>query len=154
MTAVRLIQCSIPRAAAVLALAFAGTSCSMSYQLDSLLGSSSPKVSSQPTGSIPAIEGQRQSGPSPEADVALRAAARTMLTKNEPGTSQSWENPVTGARGTITPIATAFVQSGRTCRNFLASYIRAGAEAWLQGEACQASEGEWEVQSLKPWTRS
>ena len=36
----------------------------------------------------------------------------------------------------------------------LASYVRAEAQAWLQGEACRVSAGRWEVRSLKPLKRS
>ena len=46
-----------------------------------------------------------------------------------------WENPRTGARGTITPLASAYNQDGVTCRDFLASYVHGQTEAWLQGEA-------------------
>ena len=52
-------------------------------------------------------------------------------------------NPKTGARGTITPIASAYSQDGLTCRDFLASYVRNGAESWMQGEACRAVHGRW-----------
>ena len=46
-------------------------------------------------------------------------------------------------------------QEGRTCRDFLASYVRDGTEAWLQGEACRAREGRWEVRSARiAWKRS
>ena len=61
-----------------------------------------------------------------------------------------WENPKTGARGTITPLAAAATQAGVTCRDFLASYVRNGSESWLQGEACRA-RGKWEVRNLRPW---
>ena len=45
-------------------------------------------------------------------------------------------DPATGARGTVTPIASAYQRDGQTCRDFLASYLRRqGAETWLQGEA-------------------
>jgi surface antigen len=62
-----------------------------------------------------------------------------------------WENPSTGARGTITPLAAAASQDGVTCRDFLASYVKNGAESWLQGEACRAGRGKWEVRTLRPW---
>ena len=55
-----------------------------------------------------------------------------------------WENPGTGARGTVTPIADAYTQDGFTCRDFLASYVRDGAESWLQGDACRIHQGKWD----------
>jgi len=126
----------------------------MSYQLNSLFERKAAETTGDVTGSIgpaqPAVAVQAV----PEADSALRAAASELLRRNEANTSLPWENPKTGARGTVTPIAAAYSQAGRTCRDFLASYIRAGSESWLQGEACQSREGYWEVRSLKPWTRS
>jgi surface antigen len=68
--------------------------------------------------------------------------------------SLPWENPQTGARGTVTPIASSHSEAGVTCRDFLASYVREGAESWLQGEACQADQGKWEVKSIRPWRRT
>jgi surface antigen len=68
--------------------------------------------------------------------------------------SVPWENPASGARGMVTPLAAAYDQEGRTCRDFLASYVRRGTEVWLQGEACRAEAGKWEVRSMRPWKRS
>ena len=45
-----------------------------------------------------------------------------------------WENRKTGAHGTITPIASAYSQDGLTCRDFLASFVRNGSEAWMSGK--------------------
>jgi len=83
--------------------------------------------------------------------VIARAAVSEVLTKGGKDISMPWENPNTGARGTITPLATDYDQDGRTCRDFLASYVKNGSESWLQGEACRASRGKWEVRNLRPW---
>jgi surface antigen len=69
------------------------------------------------------------------------------------GKGGPWENPQTGARGTITPVAAVHRDNGAECRDFLVSYVHDGAEAWMQGEACRAGAGGWEVRSLKPWRR-
>lgn len=92
----------------------------------------------------------------PEGDLAFaRAAASDVLSRGGKDSSSAWENPQTGARGTVTPIASAYNQDGRTCRDFLASYVREGAESWLQGEACRAGKSsKWEVRKLTPWKRS
>ena len=72
----------------------------------------------------------------PEADLLVaRAAVNEMLARGGKDTSMPWENPDTGARGTITPLASAYTQDGSTCRDFLASYVRQGTESWLQGAA-------------------
>jgi surface antigen len=95
-------------------------------------------------------------GPAPtETDLAFaRNAASDVLTKGDKDSSQPWENPETGARGSVTPLAQAYSSDdGRTCRDFLASYVNGRSESWLQGAACKASHGGWEIHTLKPWSR-
>jgi surface antigen len=96
-------------------------------------------------------------GPAPtESDLAFaRNAASDVLTKGDKDSSQPWENPETGARGSVTPLAQAYSSTdGRTCRDFLASYVNGRSESWLQGAACQTGGGRWEIHTLKPWKRS
>lgn len=90
-----------------------------------------------------------------ESDLAFaRTAASDVLTKGDKDTSQPWQNPETGARGSVTPLAHAYANGeGRTCRDFLASYVNGRTESWLQGAACQAGHGRWEIHTLKPWRR-
>ncbi len=93
----------------------------------------------------------------PEADLAFaRIAAAEVLTRGGKDSSVAWENPRSGARGTVTPLATAYRVEGALCRDFLASYVLAAEEAWLQGEACRAGKGKgrWEVRRLKPWRKT
>ena len=76
-----------------------------------------------------------------------------MLTKGDKDSSQPWENPETGALGSVTPLSQAYsAEDGRTCRDFLASYVNGRAESWLQGAACKAGQGRWEIHTIKPWT--
>ena len=91
-----------------------------------------------------------------ESDLAFaRTAASDVLTKGDKDTSQPWQNPETGARGSVTPLAQAYsADDGRTCRDFLASYVNGRTESWLQGAACKADHGRWEIHTLKPWRRS
>ncbi len=98
-----------------------------------------------------------KAAPAPtESDLAFaRNAASDVLTKGDKDSSQPWENPETGARGSVTPVAQAYSSDdGRTCRDFLASYVNGGAEAWLQGAACKSGQGRWEIHTLKPWKQS
>jgi surface antigen len=92
-------------------------------------------------------------GPAPtESDLAFaRNAASDVLTRGDKDSSQPWENPETGARGSVTPLAQAYSSEGRTCRDFLASYVNGRSENWLQGAACQSNRGRWEIHTLKPW---
>jgi surface antigen len=145
----------LPILALVLAVPAAG--CSFSYQLGSLFGdddkadhtsSIAPKVLATP---LPEPTGAGV----PEADLAYaRAAAVDVVSRHGKTQSAPWENPQTGARGTVTPIAQAYASDGTTCRDFLASYVRQGSEAWLQGAACRGERGKWEVRNLRPWKRS
>ena len=98
----------------------------------------------------------RGTPPAPtESDLAFaRTAASDVLTKGDKDSSQPWENPETGARGSVTPLSQAYsAEDGRTCRDFLASYVNGRAESWLQGAACKAGHGRWEIHTIKPWTR-
>jgi surface antigen len=149
--------CDRPRLWRLLTLACALTAalgsggCSLSGQFDSYFGDK-PDV----TGSITPPPGAKGAAElPPDSDLAYaRAAASEVLSRGEKDVSLPWENPHTGARGTVTPLATAYTQDGQTCRNFLASYMTSSAEAWLQGEACREQKGAWEVRTLKPWKRS
>ena len=99
---------------------------------------------------------QAATPPAPtESDLAFaRTAASDVLTKGGKDTSQPWENPETGARGSVTPLSQAYsAEDGRTCRDFLASYVNGRSESWLQGAACKAGQGRWEIHTIKPWTR-
>jgi hypothetical protein len=104
------------------------------------------------TGSL----GPQAPAPAPtEGDLAFaRNAASDVLTKGDKDSSQPWENPETGARGSVTPLAQAYLSEGRTCRDFLASYVNGRSESWLQGAGCQSGQGRWEIHTLKPWRQS
>ena len=88
-----------------------------------------------------------------DSDLAFaRNAASDVLSKGDKDASQHWENPETGARGSVTPIAQSYAaEDGRKCRDFLASYVNGNTESWLQGAGCQSSRGRWEIHTLKPW---
>ena len=138
-----------PLTAPLLALSLSAGGCSFSYQLDSLTGKGEPEQTGamRPLRSLTSLP--------PEQDLAVaRAAVSEFLGRGGSDSSMPWENPRTGARGTITPIASAYNQDGATCRDFLASYVRDGNEAWMQGEDCRIPQGKWEVRTLKPWNRT
>ncbi len=136
----------------MLALGYAVGGCSFSYQLDSLFGKSDDKAEEA------AAVKQASTAPGSdmvEGDLAIaRAAASEVLARGGKDASLPWENPQTGARGTVTPIATAYTQDGFVCRDFLASYVRNSTESWMRGEACRQHQGRWEVRNLKPWQRT
>ena len=134
----------------MLALALVGSGCSFSYQLDNMLAK---KDEGKPdsSGTLRLAAPKPAAETPAEGDLAIaRAAASEVLTKGGTHTSLPWENPKTGARGTVTPLASTYQQDGVTCRDFLASYVKNGSESWLQGEACRAERGKWQVRNLRP----
>ena len=135
-----------------LALALACCGCSLG-SLDTMFGSNDK---SETTASITPPSGAKQtSNLPPDTDLAFtRIAVSEVLSRTGNYASVPWENPNSGARGTVTPIAAAYNLDGQTCRDFLASYVRGSSQAWLQGEACKQPKGDWEVRSFKPWKRS
>ena len=139
--------------AGALAISLGGGGCSLSGQFDSVFGEKSER-----TGTITPSSGSKevvQLPLPPAADLAYaRAAVSAVLSRGEKDTSMPWENPTTGARGTVTPLAAAYTQDGQMCRDFLASFVTGSSQAWLQGEACKQQQGDWEVRTLKPWKRS
>ena len=134
-----------------MALALTCGGCSIGA-LDSIYGSGDK---SDQTGSISPPPGAKQMAElPPDSDLVFtRAAVSDVLSRPSNDASVPWENPHSGARGNVTPIASAYTQDGQTCRDFLASYVNGTAQSWLQGEACK-QKGAWEVRSLKPWKRS
>jgi surface antigen len=134
--------------AAALTLALGG--CSFSYQLDNLFAKAD-----QGTGSLRLATPKPVADPPSQRDLTLaRAAASEVLSKGGTDVSMPWENPTTGARGTVTPLASAYSQDGSVCRDFLASYVKDGGEAWLHGAGCRVPTGKWQVRTLRPWKNS
>jgi len=109
-------------------------------------------TSDEVTGSTGSRAGAR--GAVSETDLVFARLAIVEVLGHGKDVSAPWENPSSGARGSVTPIAQAYTRDGSTCRDFLASYLRQGAEHWFQGEACRAGKARWEVKTMRPWTRS
>jgi len=123
--------------------------CSFSYQLDNLFAK---KDTAEKTASLRPPSPKPVPEPPAEGDlIVARAAASEVLTRGGKDSSVPWENPRTGARGTITPLANAYDQDGVICRDFLASHVKNGNESWLRGAACRAERGKWVVRNLRPW---
>jgi surface antigen len=125
-----------------------------SYKLDSMFARKA-NVDVDATGSTRAAVPQRVAAASQEVDLAAAGAAMSEALGNDGrNASVPWEDPSTGARGTVTALSNGYTQDGATCRDFLASYVRNGAESWLQGEACRGAQGRWEVRHVRPWRRT
>jgi hypothetical protein len=132
----------------LLVLALTGSGCSLAYRLDTTLGKSDGADHADAPRPVPPNAAAQM--PS-ESDLAMaRAAVSEVLIKG--ASSVPWENPKTGARGTVTPLASLYSQNGISCRDFLASFVKNGSESWLQGAACRAKRGTWEVRNFRPWS--
>ena len=153
------------RLVAVVALAMACSGCAVSGPLGSMFAKQDKDqeqalayVNEDVSGSVSAprtVLASSAAGLPPDTDLEFaRMAIVDVLKRGSKDISIPWENPSSGARGTVTPIAAAYNRDGSTCRNFLASYVQQSAEVWLQGEACRENKGPWEVKSLRPWRRS
>jgi 17 kDa outer membrane surface antigen len=122
------------------------------YQLNSPFSKGDADV--EQTGSIGNADrqaGAAKGAVASETDLAYaRAVAADVVGHGAKDSSVPWENPNTGAGGNIMPLAASYNDGSLTCRDFLASYVRGQAQAWLQGEACRTTHGKWEVRSLKP----
>ena len=128
--------------AAVVPLALSCGACS--YKLDSMFSRDEKSETGRAAMTAPG---------SAEADLAYAKAAAAEALARTGDVSVPWENPGTGARGTVTPLASAYTQDGFVCRDFLASYVRKDSESWLQGDGCRIHQGRWEVRHMKPLQR-
>jgi surface antigen len=143
----------LSRVALAAAIALAASGCSMSMQLEDFFAKNDDETeASEMTGSFAAKT-------KPEAEISsadwnlAAAALREALGQPEDGASIPWSNPSTGSRGTVTPVAAAYVQDGFACRNFLASHV-AERESWFEGTACRIHRGDWEIRSRRPLQKS
>lgn len=146
------------RLGAVLTLAFGLGGCAVSGSLFSKSSSTEARAyaTEDLTGSVARAASATAAALPAEADLVFtRRALVDVLTHGTKEISSPWENPATGARGTVTSVASSYTKDGATCRDFLASYVRReGAEVWLQGQACRPRQGAWEVKSMRPWSRT
>jgi hypothetical protein len=133
-------------AAAVL-LALVAGGCSTSYQLGAL-GGSDTETTGSTARAVPASFDILAEG-----DLAYaKAAASDLFARGARDASAAWENPRTGAHGTITPIASA-ADVSPACHAFLASHVRGERESWYEGSACRSGRA-WNVRELKPLQRT
>jgi surface antigen len=130
------------------------TSGGCSYQLGALAGKrdTKPEITAAVTPASATTSGVNKPA---EGDLMFaKAAAAEMLTKGSKDASVPWENPRTGARGTVTPLAAAYSQDGFQCHDFLASYVQGEQESWYQGGACRVHGGRWQVRDIRPLQRT
>jgi surface antigen len=142
-------------AAFICLLCFTVGGCAMSMELGSLFGKDDDaktvgKTDARDvTASLQLVSTRSESGMTSTDWSLATIALREALAKNEDSMSVPWLNPNSGSRGTVTPIASAYVQAGSACRNFLASRVGDGQEGWFEGTACRGHAGQWDVRSTR-----
>jgi len=112
-----------------------------------------PKQDPNVTGSLSLSSGTAPAMSSIDWTIA-KSALRQALGREEAGASQPWENPTSGARGTITPVAAIYEKDGFACRNFIVSHVRESHENWYEGTACRMHRGQWDVTTTRPLQKS
>jgi len=75
----------------------------------------------------------------------LKDAAQSTLEEGADGATTLWENPLTGARGELTPRA-AFDRDGLRCRDIEVANSAQGRSNRLVLTACKQSDGEWKIE--------
>jgi surface antigen len=76
----------------------------------------------------------------------LGKAARASLDGSADGQTTSWENPKTGARGELKPVAT-FEEQGRRCRDLEVANSAKGRSNRLVLTLCRQDDGDWKVEA-------
>lgn len=148
--AARLLR-RVPVVALLAACALGVGACSTTYQLGGLFERDQGPAN---TGSVAAAPAPTAAAITESDLAAAKAVVARLFSFGRKDLALPWENPSTGARGTVTPLASAYTQGGHTCHDFLASYIKGAAESWFQGGACRIKSGRWEVREMKPLQRS
>jgi hypothetical protein len=137
------------RLAAIVAVLAAMGGCSIAIPMSSLYPDDD-----ETTGSInrpPVLSRQLGEDDLKRADAAMAAA----LDPKRNDVPVAWANPASGAKGSFTPVATAYrLANGNTCRTFLAEVdAPASAAQFMQGSACKA-DGKWMIHDLRPWKQT
>ena len=104
-------------------LGFATSGCSTDVKLSGMFGDDKPVQ----TGTILSPSSPEGPGLPPASDLAYaKVAAAEVMKSGGEDASLPWENPASGARGTVTPVAAAYQFEGALCRDFIASYVQKG----------------------------
>lgn len=134
----------LPAAPGVLALALALCGCSFSMPMGSLLGDDDP------TGSIQKSQFDGLVGE----DWRRAKAALVEALGAGTATPVAWANPASGAKGSFAPVGDAYATASGTCRAFSAAVDRNNVDDALQGTACAARPGDWQVTDVRPASKS
>jgi hypothetical protein len=66
------------------------------------------------------------------------------------GAPVRWDNPVSKARGSVTPAGLAYPQNDLVCRAFSAQFETSSGAQAQRGAACRDKNAQWIVSDLRP----
>ena len=91
---------------------------------------------------------------SPEDQSHMAATMQVALESRKTGEGEVWENPLTGRRGTITPLRTWTADDGRACRKYQALVTIDNSTRASYGKACRTAAEIWvDIRSPTPYAR-
>jgi surface antigen len=112
-------------------------------------------TSDEVTGSIPARGGNMLSSALDQEDWRRASAALGVaLDPQGGGASVNWDNPLTHARGSFTPVGQAYPSDGKVCRAFLAEVGTKDSREQMQGTACRDKSADWALIDVRPWRKA
>ena len=79
-------------------------------------------------------------------EMAARAAHQA-FENGQTGKPMTWQNPDTGASGSVTPTRTYQIESGQYCREYTQEIWVGGERQQSHGTACRQADGSWKIQS-------
>ncbi len=88
--------------------------------------------------SLPVSQGDAPGGIAASDWLQARLALDQALASKEKGASIPWDNKVSGAHGTATPLGD---MKDNKCRDFRIGVVDKKGEHWVQGEACTGANG-------------
>lgn len=126
-----------------LVLAIPGAGCGVSLPLASLVPEPGDVLT---TGSLPRA---RSLGLLPQSEDWRRASAAlaTALDPQGNGARVSWDNPESGAAGSIAAADAPYLEGDLVCRRFAAVTRLGQSEESYAGHACRNGPGDWRIRS-------
>jgi surface antigen len=72
-------------------------------------------------------------------------AAQQAFESNHTGQPATWQNPDSGASGTVTPTRTYQIEGGQYCREYTQDITVGGEKHQSYGTACRQPDGSWKI---------
>jgi surface antigen len=122
--------------------------CAISTQLGPIFGGGEEAA----TGAITPRDRRFSNNMTDEDWTRAMTAVETALSPTGAGKAAQWENPASGLKGTVSPVAAAYAADSETCHAFVASLTEGADTHWYQGRACRTADAPWKVVETAQWT--